>query len=185
MIHIFFTKCFYIFFFKYIFILIRIFKRKRKKFANRSDYFFILPIRMVATRIIPSESGLTSLTRPIDHERCGMLSSLIRTNVPFFNDGPLLVNHFFRVCNWDKYSRLHLCHIFWVRRVKHCQSLSRLSGTSDKSGSGKMRRDSPIRKWPDVKGIESIGWEGMEVRGLEFRTASIFIKMVFRSSNMR
>lgn len=87
-------------------------------------------------------------------------------------------NHFGRFCNRLRYSiDNRFQNTCWICEIR-CQALSLFSERLVTSFSGWAVRLKPIKKLPGVKHWRSLGSLDKLQRGLEFKIASICVKMV-------
>lgn len=108
-------------------------------------------VNTVADRAIPSSPEWTFFTRPIIQWSGARPGYFIKTICPTSNWVLLLTFHFWRCCNWFKYSAIQWfqkCYCScWSTR---CHRTSWFSLISAKSWQGKLFIVSSIKKWPGV-----------------------------------
>lgn len=80
--------------------------------------------------------------------------------------------------------------VIWLAPCARCHFLTRFSVISAMISWGKLVNGPPIKKWPGVIAFKSFGLDDSDVRGLEFKQASIcannvknFSKLKVRSIN--
>ena len=122
---------------------------------GRGETFFVLrrnvplAVLTVTTLVTLSGPGWHWTTRPMFHWSGGNFSSCRSTRAPVWMPGMSLV-HLWRTVSSFKYSCCQrdqkCCLTCWM--CCHCER--RLTGVSLSSRSGKLVKESPIRKWPGV-----------------------------------
>lgn len=121
-----------------------------------------------------SSPGHMAVTLPRGHDIVGVLSSFTRTSCPSFTLIGLRLFHLLRRWRCCKYSLDHLFQKCCFRASSSYILDSRFSGSAVISGSKLHRRESPMRKWLEVKIDKSEGSSERGVKGREFNMASIW-----------
>ena len=122
--------------------------------------------------MMPSAPGCTSTTLPNSHRSGGKLSSVMTT----MDQTSILWAPLVHLCRRLSSFIYSLCHLTQMPPD------NRFGGVSVNSCSGMLVKDSPIRKWPGVRAIGSLGSDDIGDMGRELRMLSISIVNVFMSS---
>lgn len=140
-----------------------------------------LGVHTVTTRTFPSFPGCTLVILAKGH-LVGMVGSSRRHTMSLtcrFSVGSCHFANRFRVI---RYSFDHLFQKWLVRFWQRFHLRSIEIGRRDSGGSGKAVNGFPMRKWPGVSTSIPSDSSGRGVSGLEFRQASICVKVVASSS---
>ena len=138
----------------------------------------------VITRVRPSCPGCRDVTRARGHFARGSFWSVISTRDPSLISFEGWCHLEIERCRC-RHSVDHRAQKYWSRCWMNCHRSNRETGISNREGSGIVVRGSPIKKCPGVKADKSSGSSERGERGRELNTASICMRRVLRSSNVR
>ena len=137
----------------------------------------------VATLTCPSAPGNVSLIVASFQDMGGKLSSRSSTCIPGWRSGCLLC-HLLHYCKLFKQSADHIFHNCWLKHWTCCHPDKLFIVVLVQSGSGRVVNGAPIKKWPGLKWLGSLGSLDSAMRSREFKHASICVIKVPNSSKV-